>query len=95
LAIWSAEAIADLDAIWNYYAHAAAHRAADGLVRKISDVVTAIETHPLAGRSRDELRPGIRSIAASPYVAFYRMTNDHLESSEILDGRRDIVEIFC
>lgn len=39
-------------------------------------------------------RPGLRSVLASPYVIFYRVNGDIAELVRILDGRRDIDEIF-
>jgi toxin ParE1/3/4 len=53
-----------------------------------------IQDHPLVGRSRDEVRPGLRSLAADPHVVFYRITDDRLGIVRILDGRQDIDEIF-
>ena len=93
-ALWSPEALADLDEIWDYYAGVAGPNVADKLIREIGRVVTVIEDHPLAGRSRNEVRAGLRSIAANPYVAFYRVVNDRPEIVRVLDGRRDIDEIF-
>jgi len=93
--VWSSEAAADLDTIWEYYAQAAGRTTADTLVREIGAAVALIETHPFAGRSRNELRPGLRSIASSPHVVFYRVGNDTLEIVRVLDGRRDIDEIFA
>ena len=52
-------------------------------------------TLPSAGRSRDEIRPGLRSLAASPQVVFYRLNNDRPEIVRVLDGRQDIEEIFA
>ena len=54
-----------------------------------------LEDHPLAGRARDEVRPGLRSIAALPHIIFYRVTDDAAEIIRVLDGRRDIEEIFA
>jgi toxin ParE1/3/4 len=56
--------------------------------------VATIDDFPLAGRSRDEIRAGLRSLAASPDVVFYRLKDDRPEIVRVLDGRRDIEEIF-
>ena len=93
--LWSPEALADLDAAWDYHARAAGRDTADTLVREIGDLVGTIEAHPLAGRSRDELRQGIRSIAASTHVVFYRVVDGIPQIVRVLDGRRDIDEIFA
>jgi toxin ParE1/3/4 len=93
-AIWSPEALADFDDIWNYYERVAGRSIAEKIVRKIGDVIVTIEDHPFAGRMRNELRPGFRSLAAKPHVVFYRVKNNVPEIIRILDSRRDIDEIF-
>jgi plasmid stabilization system protein ParE len=80
-AIWSPEALADFDHIWNYYQSAAGKNTAEKVVREIGDLIATIEEHPFAGRSRGELRPGFRSLAARPHVVFYRVVNDIPRSS--------------
>jgi toxin ParE1/3/4 len=93
-AIWSPEALADIDYIWRHYEGVAGRSVAEKLVREIGKKVALIEGYPLAGRSRDELRPGIRSLAASPHVIFYRLSSDNPEIVRVLDGRQDIEAIF-
>ena len=93
--IWSQPAIADLSDIWDYYANAASRRTADNIVRAIGDACYLIEDHPYGGRSRDEVRPGLRSVVANPHGAFYRVNADGLaEVIRVIDGRRDIDAIF-
>ena len=91
---WSPEAEADLADIWNYYLEAAGHEVADAIVRAIGDACRMLEDHPLAGRTRDEISPELRSVLANPHVIFYRVTGDVAQIVRILDGRRDIEEIF-
>ncbi len=93
-ALWSPEAIADVDQILDYYARVAGAITAEKIIRKIGEVVATIEDHPLAGRSRNELRAGLRSLAATPFVVFYRVANESPEIVRVLDSRRDIDEIF-
>jgi len=93
-AIWSPEARADLDEIWNYHESVAGTKIAELIVRRIGEVIATIEDHPLAGRSREEIRGGLRSLAATPHVVFYRIRNNAPEIVRILDSRRDIDEIF-
>jgi toxin ParE1/3/4 len=93
-AVWSPEALADFDRIWDYYQSAAGKNTAEKIVREIGELIATIEEHPFAGRSRGELRPGFRSLAARPHVVFYRVVNDIPEIIRVLDGRQDIEEIF-
>jgi toxin ParE1/3/4 len=93
--IWSPEAIGDLSDIWNYYAAVASPRSADNVIRRIGDAVRLLEDHPYGGRARDEVRRGLRSVAANPHVIFYRLTpNDIAQIVRVIDGRRDIEAIF-
>ena len=93
--IWSPDARVDLADIWNYYAQVAGRNTADNTIREIGDACGILESHRFAGRSREEVRPGLRSIIAYPYVVFYRVTKDVAEISRVLDGRRDVDEIFA
>ncbi|HEV2300682.1 MAG TPA: type II toxin-antitoxin system RelE/ParE family toxin [Stellaceae bacterium] len=94
-AIWSPEARVDLSEIWAYYRRTAGRQAADKIVREITAAVRLLpEAHPLGGRPREELRPGLRSIAARPRVIFYRVRRAVPEIVRVLDGRRDLDEIF-
>jgi toxin ParE1/3/4 len=95
MAIWSPEARRDIDDIWNYYERVAGRTVAENIVRKIDGVIATIEDYPFAGRSRDELFPGFRSLAASPYVVFYRVRENVPDIIRILDSRRDIERIFA
>ena len=93
--IWSADARTDLNSIWNYYERVAGPGAAEKIVRQIDDVVRLIQEHPFAGRARDEVRADLRSFAATPHIVFYRIRSDIPEIVRILDGRRDIDDIFA
>lgn len=92
--IWSLEALDDIDRLWTYYAGTAGRVTADKLLREIDRVVRTIDDFPLAGRSRDEIRADLRSLAASLQVVFYRLNDDRPEIVRVLDGRQDIEEIF-
>ena len=64
-------------------------------MREIGQACRILEEHPFAGRSRDEIRPGLRSVVASPHVVFYRVTDGVAEVVRVLDGRQDLDEIFA
>jgi toxin ParE1/3/4 len=91
---WAPEAAAELSDIWDYYALAAGPPVANAIVERIRDVCRILDEHPLAGRSREEIRPGLRCLVASPHVIFYRVRDSTAEILRIVDGRRDIDEIF-
>jgi len=93
-AIWSPEALGDVEAIWDYYSRIAGSATADALLRDIRRIVTLLEDSPLAGRARDEVQQGLRSFATHPHVVFYRVSGSGPQIVRILDGRRDIDESF-
>jgi toxin ParE1/3/4 len=93
--IWSPEARVDLTDIWNYYSQVAGRHTANNVVRRIGEVCLLLEDHPYAGRSRNEVRQGLRSVLANPYVVFYRVIGDDTEIVRVIDGRRDIDQIFA
>jgi plasmid stabilization system protein ParE len=65
-------------------------------VRKIGDACHLLEDHPYAGRPRDEVRTGLRSLAVRPLVVLYRVRTEGIaEIVRVIDGRRDIDEIFA
>jgi toxin ParE1/3/4 len=94
-AVWSPEALRDVDEIWNYYERIAGRTTAEKIAREIDRVIATIEYHPFAGRARNEVRPGFRSLAATPHVVFYRVMDDVPQIIRVLDGRQDIDEIFA
>lgn len=93
--IWAPEALADIDHLWDYYAEVAGRASADKLLRQIATVVVAINEFPLAGRSRNDVRVGLRSLSAGSQIVFYRLSGGRPEIVRVLDGRRDIDEIFA
>lgn len=46
------------------------------------------------GRSRDELAPGLRSVAHKSYIIFFRYVDDTVEIVAVLNGMRDIESLF-
>src|SRR3954447_16241251 len=82
--IWSAEALNDIDQLWDYYARVAGHVTADKVMREVARVVTTIDDFPFAGRARDEIRPGLRSLAANIQIVFYRLKDDRPEIVRVL-----------
>jgi toxin ParE1/3/4 len=93
--VWSPEARADLADIWNRYFEVADRRTADRIARRIHEACGLLEQHPLAGRLREELRLGLRSIVARRHVVFYRAVADSIQIVRVIDSRRDLDEIFA
>ena len=64
-------------------------------MREIAEACRLLEEHPLAGRARNEVRPGLRSVVTSPYVVFYRVPEDIAEIVRVLKpGGRLVIADF-
>jgi toxin ParE1/3/4 len=93
--MWSPVALADLVAIWNNYAKIAGRLTADKAARDVGIACRTLQERPFAGRARDEVRPGLRAIAAGSLVVFYRVgLEQETEILRVLDRRKDIEEMF-
>ena len=86
------QAQADLDEAWDYLAQKSP-AAADRLIDRFVAAARVHARFPESGRSREELRPGLRSFVVKPYVAFYRPVEGTIEVLRVLHGRRDIRHI--
>lgn len=79
--------------IWNYIAEHDID-AADSVVAHITNTFGFLANNPNAGRSRDDLRPGIRSYPVKQYLVFYFPFEDTIVISRIVHGNRDLVALF-
>jgi toxin ParE1/3/4 len=87
--VFRPEAEADLTAIALHIAIDSPLRAAK-VVARLRQRCSILENHPLAGRSREELGEGVRSLSARPYVLLYCLTDDTAEIVAVLHGARDL-----
>ena len=93
--ILSPEADRDLLEIWERLSQAISAAIADKQLREIERLCLAISDWPEYGRSREDVRKGLRSVPVGRYVVFYRPTNDAVELVRVLDERRDVDAIFA
>ena len=82
----------DLLDIWLYIAERDPS-AADRVLSEIEKVCGLLATHPLIGRERPEILPGIRSLAVMSWIVFYQASDDSVEIARVLHGARDIDEL--
>ena len=92
--VWSPEALDDIDRLWDYYAQAAGRATANKLLREVARIVAILDDFPFTGRSREELRAGLRSLVAGTHTVFCRLQADRPEIVRVIDGRQDIEDIF-
>jgi toxin ParE1/3/4 len=63
------QARAELNSIWNYIVKEGGNvAAADDIIDAITGRFYVLSEYPRMGRSRDDLRPGLRSFAVGQYV---------------------------
>ena len=90
---FSRAARADVTGILAYIAKDSPHAAA-GMLDRFEQQARKLAAAPGIGRSRAELRPGLRSVGVGSYVIFYRAVADGIEIVRVLHGRRDIEAIM-
>jgi toxin ParE1/3/4 len=93
--IWSLPAERDLVEVWNYLYREASRDIADAQARKIRDRCALLRAHPLMGRPRDKLQPGLRAVLVSPYIVFHRVMDNDVQIVRVLHERRNIEAIFA
>ena len=87
------QAEADILEIWTYIAEDSFVEA-DRWIDRLDESLTLWATQPKMGRARDELSPGIRSLAFGRYVVFFEPQPDGIDVVRVLHGSRDLDEQF-
>ncbi len=89
-----------MEEIWLTISHDAP-AAADRYLRRFAKRIEQLAEHPRLGPRRDDIEPFLRMLLVSPYAIFYRLSPDRddepadrVEIIRILDGRRDLKELF-
>src|ERR1700722_16098674 len=86
-----AKAEDDLSDIWYYVAKESGNvDIADRLIDSIAQRFHFLSNQPYSGRTRDELKPGLRSFPVGQYVIFYRLVLPDVLILRVMHGRRDI-----
>jgi toxin ParE1/3/4 len=88
------QAEVDVQDIWTFIAEDNMV-AADEWVDQLDAKMRLWATQPMMGRARDELAPGIRSLAFGRYVVFYLALPDGIDVVRVLHGSRDIDSLFA
>ena len=87
------QAEVDILEIWEFIA-ADSIAAADKWVDDLDEKMALWATQPMMGRARDELAPGIRSLAFGRYVVFFAPLPEGIDVVRVLHGARDIDNTF-
>ena len=92
--VLAAEALADLEEIWQYIADDSPD-AADRIVDEILEACDKLRSSPEIGRPREDLGTGLRSWPVRNYIIFYRFGGDTVGVARVLHGARDIETVMC
>ena len=93
---FAAAAKDDLDSIAEYIADQSGSRAvAERFMRQLRGKCAQLAAAPIQmGRTRADLRPGLRSHPHKAYVIFFRYEGDVLEIVRVIESHRDIPPLF-
>jgi toxin ParE1/3/4 len=89
----SPEAENDLDAIEAYIGEDNPV-AATQFIERLTQNFERLVHNPRIGRKRDEILPGMRSLAHRPYVIFYLIDEETVTIVRVIHGSMDIRAIF-
>jgi toxin ParE1/3/4 len=85
------QARAELSSIWNHIVTESGNvAAADGVIDAITERFYVLSQYPRMGRTRDDLRPGLRSLAVGQYVIVYAIEDEDVQILHVFHGRQDI-----
>lgn len=89
----TAAARADLEQIIDYLAPRSP-AGASSVLQAVEERIGLLCEHPHAGRSREELSPGLRSAPVGSYLLFYLVREQDPVIVRVLHGARDIDALF-
>ena len=79
----------DLLEIFLYWAERASLKVADRIVERISARFRLLGEHPGAGKSAENIAPGVRCFAAGKYLIYYRKSRRTVDVLHIFHSARD------
>jgi toxin ParE1/3/4 len=91
---FTTQAEQDLRDIWRGLAEFGGLENADQKRLAIREKIKLLRQFPNVGRCRDEILPGLRSLATQGFVIFYRFDQTAIEIARVLHGKRDIDRIL-
>jgi len=91
----TSDADSDPDDIWFYVASKSGSlEIADRLIDSLTKRFVLLASHPNLGRTRDDLRPGLRGFPVGEYVIIYRIAEHGILILRVVRGSRNIEVLF-
>ena len=90
---FSEDAIADLDEICDYLGRYSV-KAASKLFDQIRQRAKLVSSFPDAGKSYEDLIPGLRGFVVDNYIVFYIRAGAGIEILRVINGYRDLRSVF-
>ena len=90
---YTRDAQADLLEQWAYFYRRSA-RAAERFSETCADKFDQLKEFPNLGRERTEYAGGYRSVPVDKHLIFYRVTETKIIISRVVQGSRNLSEIF-
>lgn len=90
----SKDAMRELDDIFLYWAKRVSVEVAERLIDNITERFWLLGEHPTAGRSADEIAPGVKCFPAGKYLIYYRKKSGGIDILHIVHGARDQKHAF-
>ena len=86
----SAEADKDLEEIYDYTEAEFGENQAIKYLLGLDELFSFLSVHPKAGRTRNEIRTGLRSSSYVSHIVFYRCFEHNIRIVRVLHSSRDI-----
>ena len=90
----SGDADEDLQDIYDYTERTWGERQAERYVFALYETFDLLVSNPEAGRSRSDIRDGLRSFPYRSHIVFYMRWQDEIAVVRILNGARDHQRLF-
>jgi toxin ParE1/3/4 len=92
----SDKAASDLAQLWDRISEdSGSDKIADRFVDRLLEDFQLLADFPQMGKARDDLKPGIRSLAYQRYLIFYLETKEGIDIARVVFGGRDLLALFA
>ena len=90
----SREAERDLEEIFVYWAKRTSLEVADRLIDSIAERFWLLGEYPDAGKSAEDIAPGVKCFPAGKYLIYYRKSGRRAEMLHVFHGAQDRSRAF-